>query len=162
MPLEELVDHLYENCVLTECNNSFVLMYGAKNKNELIGKKLQDFHGGKDDPVNRVEMRKFVRNGFRTTYERTVEKDSEGKLHFFSNASIGIIQDDHLVRIWGTQSDVTNLFEKEAELIKAKERAEESDRLKTAFLNNMSHEIRTPLNGIVGFSQLLATPQAVR
>jgi len=41
------------------------------------------------------------------------------------------------------------------ELQQAKEKAEESDRLKSAFLSNMSHEIRTPLNGIVGFSQLL-------
>ncbi|PKO99775.1 MAG: hypothetical protein CVU13_04405 [Bacteroidetes bacterium HGW-Bacteroidetes-8] len=40
-------------------------------------------------------------------------------------------------------------------LIKAKDKAEESDRLKTAFLANMSHEIRTPMNGIMGFLQLL-------
>jgi signal transduction histidine kinase len=43
----------------------------------------------------------------------------------------------------------------EQELINAKEKAEESDRLKTAFLNNISHEIRTPFNGILGFLSLL-------
>lgn len=41
------------------------------------------------------------------------------------------------------------------QLIKAKEKAEESDKLKTAFLQNISHEIRTPMNGIIGFSQML-------
>ncbi len=41
------------------------------------------------------------------------------------------------------------------ELIKAKEKAEESDRLKTSFLNNISHEIRTPLNAILGFADLI-------
>lgn len=44
------------------------------------------------------------------------------------------------------------------ELLNAKEKAEESDRLKTAFLNNMSHEIRTPLNGIVGFTDFMTLP----
>jgi signal transduction histidine kinase len=47
------------------------------------------------------------------------------------------------------------LREKNEELMIAKEKAEESDRLKTAFLNNLSHELRTPMNGIVGFVDLL-------
>ena len=53
---------------------------------------------------------------------------------------------------------VHNINEKkkyEFELISAKEKAEQSDRLKTAFLRNITHELRTPLNGIIGFSSLL-------
>src|SRR5450759_1464955 len=54
--------------------------------------------------------------------------------------------------------DITARRNTEADLIAAKERAEESDKLKTAFLHNVSHEIRTPMNAIIGFSTLLNEP----
>ncbi len=61
--------------------------------------------------------------------------------------------------IGGVSFDITKLKETEFELIKAKEKAEESDLLKSAFLANMSHEIRTPMNGILGFAELLKAPE---
>lgn len=57
--------------------------------------------------------------------------------------------------IIGISWDITEIKETEKELIAAKTKAEQSDKLKSAFLANMSHEIRTPLNAIVGFSKLV-------
>lgn len=57
-------------------------------------------------------------------------------------------------RVWSFR-DITEAKKAEADIIAAKEKAEESDRLKTAFLHNVSHEIRTPMNAILGFSALL-------
>lgn len=59
------------------------------------------------------------------------------------------------IEMIGINYDITELKETEYELIKARDKAETMDRLKSAFLANMSHEIRTPLNAIVGFSELM-------
>ncbi len=60
--------------------------------------------------------------------------------------------------VYGSCRDISERKHAKEDLIKAKDKAEESDRLKSAFLHNISHEIRTPMNAIVGFSALLGEP----
>ena len=63
-----------------------------------------------------------------------------------------------VIGLSGIFFDITEQKHTLLKLEKTSERAEESDRLKTAFMNNLSHEIRTPLNAIVGFTTLLGEP----
>lgn len=93
-------------------------------------------------------------------YQNTVSGLQEKYLQV-STSLINMCNKRHLLM---SIDDITQRKRMELELIEAKNRAVESDKLKTAFFNNLSHEIRTPLNGILGFSGLLkrcdmATPE---
>ena len=68
---------------------------------------------------------------------------------------------DKVIELISINYDITDLKQIEEMLVNERDRAEASDRLKSAFLANMSHEIRTPLNAIVDFSSLLASAENV-
>lgn len=67
-----------------------------------------------------------------------------------------------VLKINGIVQDITEQRNYEIKLEEAKEKAEESERLKTAFLSNISHEVRTPMNAIIGFSDLLTEPDITK
>lgn len=88
-----------------------------------------------------------------------LNKRKDGSTYWESTTISSIKNDEgEITHYLAIQDNITEKKKKEAELISAKEKAEESDNLKTAFLHNITHEIRTPLNAIVGFSEFLCDP----
>lgn len=83
-------------------------------------------------------------------------KDKDGHLLILDKQKIMVESEDFSPIIVSIEWDITQMELMKRELLASKEKAETSDKLKSAFLANMSHEIRTPLNAIVGFSRLIA------
>lgn len=113
-----------------------------------------------DDIDKDIDLFNSVLRGEREGYKmdkRFMRKDG-GVI--YSELSVNCVRDDNgkVKYFLALINDITERKLNETALKRAMVKARESDELKTQFLNNMSHEIRTPMNGIIGFSDLLNTP----
>ena len=109
---------------------------------ERVRQAFNDIVEGRTDYYHQEYRINYMSSGssyWEESYATIVERDENGKPS----------------KIVGTSQRIDERKEMEASLVTARNKAEESDRLKTAFLANMGHEIRTPLNAIVGFADLL-------
>ncbi len=109
------------------------------------------------DDLEKVEL--AIEKTFKSLepYDIKVKMRRSDGTVWFMHAHGRIITNDKgkPIRFIGIQQDITDIVKNTKELIRAKESAEESNRLKSEFLANLSHEIRTPMNGIIGFASLL-------
>lgn len=121
LPFYEQAKQYIQNGVITEANQALAEMYGLKNPNEIIGKSLKDFWVGDEEEMIR-SMMDWPRAKYRLDNKITIEKDSKGDIHYFSNNSIGIFENNHLIGLWGAQRDITDQFIANTKIKESEER----------------------------------------
>ena len=139
------------NSRFVSVNTSACLLTGY-SREELLAMRIQDLHEEVDLDAYHTYHQKILGGEQIISEARIQRKDGKKVVTSFNNQRI-IVEGNTYMH--SSARDITAGKQAEMELVRAKERAEESDRLKTAFLNNLSHEVRTPLNAIVGFSDVL-------
>ncbi|HNY08054.1 MAG TPA: PAS domain S-box protein, partial [Bacteroidales bacterium] len=125
---------------------------------EVLGKNPNILKSGEHNPDFYQKLWETILSGQLWRGEIHNKKKSD-EFYWESEVIAPIINENgDIVNFVAIKEDISEKKKMIAELVEAKEHAEESDRLKTAFLHNISHEIRTPLNAIIGFSDLLNEP----
>lgn len=157
------INHIPAAIVVKEINNNFRYIY--RNRESFNRESYQQTFDGKNDfdyyPANIAKQKRKEDIQVAATGKELhwieEEKDKKGNQLILDKRKIRVDGDElSSPIIISIEWDITELEKVKRELQLAKEKAEASDKLKSAFLANMSHEIRTPLNAIVGFSQLIA------
>ncbi len=140
---------------ITDVNLAFTKLFGFE-LDEITGKSLNDIIVPDEFMEEAHKITEHIFNG-KTIETETVRKKKNGeKIEVSLMVTSFNISKDKTI-IYSIYRDISRKKEVERKLVSAKEKAEEADRLKTAFLTNMSHEIRTPMNAIMGFAQLLSS-----
>lgn len=138
-------------------NKEFSELFGY-TKSEAINQSIEDLIStpAYKEEAHNLTTEIAVRK--KTVKIDTKRRKKDGSMVEVSLWGTPIILDKGQIAVYAIFRDITERVEAKKKLEEAKDKAEESDRLKTSFLTNMSHEIRTPMNAIVGFSELIAEP----
>lgn len=141
-----------KDCKLILVNDSFCSLFKV-DRDIVLGDSCQKVlspYTCKSCPIKRI-----MAGTKKSIFEINTKIDKNKSLKCLVTAKPYENDQNKIIGMVSTFTDITRLKKIEKKLIKAKDQAEESDRLKSAFLANMSHEIRTPMNSIIGFSDLL-------
>lgn len=143
-------------CRYLGCNLQFARDAGFSIPEDLVG--LDDYQMGWKDQADlyRKDDAAVIKSGISRLNYMEPQTTPDGRTLWLQTSKMPLNDlNNNIIGVLGTYEDITSRKKLESDLIVARDKARESDRLKTAFLNNLSHEIRTPLNAIVGFSELL-------
>lgn len=108
LPLKEQLERYYAHAYIEECNMALVQMSGFQNKSELLGQRIADMHAGENYPENQKYFSRLVENNYRIKGVITQERGADGQVLYFTNEAFGVIENDHLVGLWGIQRDIAH------------------------------------------------------
>jgi len=131
-------------------------------RDEYVGKNPSILKSGVHSEEYYRSLWKTIKSG--QTWEGEFCNKKKNNDLYWENVVISPITNykNKITHFVAVKTDISEYKKITKELIEAKERAEESDRLKSAFLRNISHEVRTPMNAIVGFSSLMLRPEIAK
>ncbi len=146
---------------ITYVNPAFEKVYGYARE-EAVGRTPRILKSSQQPQESYKEFWDAISSGASTRSE-IINRRKDGR-YIIVESSVNPVHDakGEMIGFVAVQEDITERKRAEEELVRAKERAEESDRLKDAFIANISHEIRTPLNVIMGYAGLIETEFAGR
>ena len=158
--LENIPDMIFVKDAKT---TNYVLVNKAVEEN--MGWKREDMIGKNESELFPKEIAEILLAqgqavlDTNTVFQQEETLPTKNGLRIFNTKKFPILDHNGIPKfLLGVTEDITAKKAAENELIDAKEKAEESNRLKIAFLQNISHEIRTPMNAICGFTSLMMEP----
>ena len=124
-PEEELISLFMQNGYLAECNEKFSQLYGFEKASEMTGRHLQELMT-MENSASKEFLRSFIKAGFNLGNYEMCQFDNVGNKRYFMHNLVGIVEKGQLVRVWGTQQEVTQQHQ-----------AEEANRYQANILDNL-------------------------